>query len=145
MSKDLRSFSGKHWGKRVTEFRDRLFYLTNKRGITLDEAHLAYLITVPSEYWMVQNPFSYHKLRFMIEVILGWFSIMAALEDSKNREEFLAKYGLPDNTTPLIPRCEDDYIKLASVLGREPKQKTKTKTTNEHTKIQRPDQNQGWG
>ena len=79
----------------------------------------------------------------MIEVILGWFSIMAALEGSKNREEFLAKYGLPDNTTPLIPRCEDDYIKLASTLGREPKPKTKSK--HEHPKIQRPDQNQSWG
>jgi hypothetical protein len=144
MPKEAGTFIGKHWGKRVTEFRDRLFYLTNKRGVTMEEAHLAYLVSVPSEYWMTNHPFKNPKLRFMIEVILGWFSIMTALESSKNREDFLAKYGLPDNTTPLIPRGEDDYKKLALTLGREPKPKTKPKD-NEQPKIQRPDQNQGWG
>lgn len=132
------AFTGKHWGKRVMEFRDRLYYLTNRRGVTMDEVHLAYLVTVDQEYWMTTHPFKNPKLRFMIEVILGWFAVLTALESARNREEFLAKYGLPDNTIPLIPKCEGDYEKLAKALGREPK--PKPSNNDEHTKIriQRP-------
>jgi hypothetical protein len=132
------AFIGKHWGKRVTEFRDRLFYLSRRRGITMSEAHLAYLASMPEDYWMTDYPFSRANCRFFIEMILGWFAVMSALENCANREEFLAKYGLPDNTTDLIPKTMSDYPKLLAALGREPKAKQNQK--HEHIKIHRPDQ-----
>jgi hypothetical protein len=131
-------FKGAHWGKRVIEFRDRLFYLTRRRGITMDEAHLAYLASMPEEYWMTEHPFKKPKCRFFIECILGWFAVMSSLENASSREEFLDKYNLPHNTTNLPPKTMSDYPDLLKTFGREPK--PKPQQSHERIKIQRPHQ-----
>lgn len=130
-------FIGKNWGKRVIEFRDRLYYLVRRRGLTMEEAHLAYLATVHSDYWMITYPFKDAKLRFFIEVILGWFSVIAALEKATSREDFLDKYGIPHDTRNLLPRTTEQYPELLKLLGRQHEIKP---TKQNEPKIQRPRQ-----
>lgn len=134
------------WPKRVLEFRDRIYYLCRVRGITMEEVHLAYLCSVSREHWLTDLAFKRKNIRYFFEVILGYFSVVHTLENIKTREDFLEKYGLPDNTKDLIPKSESDYPKLLRYLGREQEleqelAKTKHQYTHGKINIQRPDQN----